>query len=95
MRHVELTVRATTLIALLAIVGCAGTPAPANNVAPPVQAATPAADEEVVCRTETPTGSRVGKRVCRTKAQAEAERVETERVSREMERRPRHTDSGR
>jgi len=33
------------------------------------------AEEEVICRYEKATGSRIGKRVCRTKSQSEAERI--------------------
>ena len=42
------------------------------------------ADEDLVCRTEKPTGSNVAKRVCRTRALIEQERADAEKFVERM-----------
>ena len=43
---------------------------------------------EVICKTERPTGTRIGVRVCRTRAQIEAEREESRAHRRRMNAHP-------
>lgn len=46
----------------------------------------PVSADDVICRREVPTGSHLPVRVCRTRAELEAERIESQRMLRERAR---------
>jgi len=55
----------------------------ADNAAVPLSTV-PVASEELVCRRERVTGTHISKKVCRTKSQLEADRIEAENYMRRM-----------
>lgn len=60
--------------------------APAEAAAPPAaSAAQPTADTAQVCRTEPVTGSRFGRRVCRSAVQTEEDRAASREMLRQMQ----------
>jgi len=69
----------TTLLATLALVGCAGNSAQTGNTAN-------ADRSDLVCVSEKPTGSNIAKRVCRTPAQMELERARAEQATDKLRR---------
>jgi hypothetical protein len=84
---VKLIIRVGTIaFAIFAIAACASTPSAAPEQSASAETTTKPetidtlladmyAEEKVVCRREKTIGSRLGKRVCRTKSQRDAERI--------------------
>jgi hypothetical protein len=60
------------LAATMLVAACGGTPKDANE--PKL-----GADEELICRDETPTGSNISRTVCRTRQKAVDDRQDTQR----------------
>jgi len=80
------------LIASVALIQQAPAPAPTQAsteptvvAAPASGAARPAADTAQVCRTEPVTGSRFGRRVCRSAVQTEEDRAASREMLRQMQ----------
>ncbi len=82
----KIMIRITTIFAALAISACSGTPTAAPEQSAGTETSSESVtldelraemyeEEEIVCRFESTVGSRLGKRVCRTKSQREAERI--------------------
>ncbi|TPW01172.1 MAG: hypothetical protein FD125_2719 [bacterium] len=80
------------LIASVALLQQAPAPAPTQpaaestvSAAPASGAAQPAAETAQVCRTEPVTGSRFGRRVCRSAVQTEEDRAASREMLRQMQ----------
>ncbi len=58
---------------------------PGGSTPPATSAARPAADTAQVCRTEAVTGSRFGRRVCRSAVQTEEDRAASREMLRQMQ----------
>ena len=86
------------LVSIFAVAGCAGplqetaTPSAAKEAsatAPVADTSGASAADELVCTSETPTGSKIPKRVCRTRAEMEQDREQAEELVRRGQNVPR------
>ncbi len=70
-------------VALLLALAAETAPAPDAAATPEAR---PAAKDEMVCRHEKPTGSRLAKRVCRSKAEMDQKRADDQARTRDTQR---------
>ncbi len=89
MRRSSLFLTHAVWIAVIALSPLRAAPTPDPQAAPiePTKAATKAAyEKQVVCTYQTPIGSRIARKTCKTRAQADAEGANVEQTMRDMAR---------